>query len=51
MGGMFTTVKVRDNLKRGDYNDPGWYRTPSGTVASRISRDPEFGDPPRNKPE
>jgi FtsP/CotA-like multicopper oxidase with cupredoxin domain len=33
MGGMFTVVKVRENLKRGDYNDPGWYRHPKGTVA------------------
>ncbi|BBK41414.1 exported copper oxidase [Allostella vacuolata] len=33
MGGMFTTVKVRDDLARGDYRDPGWYRHPAGTVA------------------
>ena len=33
MGGMFTTVKVRDDLKAGDYADPGWYRHPPGTVA------------------
>jgi hypothetical protein len=33
MGGMFTTVKVRKGLARGDYADPGWYRQPAGTVA------------------
>jgi manganese oxidase len=33
MGGMFTVVKVRDGLKPGDYNDPGWYQHPKGTVA------------------
>jgi len=49
MGGMFTTVKVRDNLKSGDYKDPGWYRAPAGTVASRISSDPNFGNPIRPK--
>ena len=49
MGGMFTTVKVRDNLKPGDYNDPGWYDAPKGTVAARVSSDPDFGTPPRRK--
>ncbi len=33
MGGMFTVLKVREGLKRGDYSDPGWYRHPAGTVA------------------
>ena len=50
MGGMFTTVKVRDDLAKGDYSDPGWYRNPRGTVASRISSDPNFGNPVRRKP-
>lgn len=49
MGGMFTTVKVRDNLKPGDYNDPGWYNAPKGTVAARVSSDPNFGNPVRRK--
>jgi hypothetical protein len=31
MGGMFTVVKVRDNLK--GYQDPGWYENPRGTLA------------------
>jgi FtsP/CotA-like multicopper oxidase with cupredoxin domain len=47
MGGMFTVVKVRDNLKRGDYSDPGWYPNPKGTVSRLASRDPDFGDPVR----
>ena len=46
MGGMFTTVKVRDDLKPGDYRDPGWYNAPKGTVAARVSSDPNFGNPP-----
>jgi FtsP/CotA-like multicopper oxidase with cupredoxin domain len=33
MGGMFTVVKVREGLPRGDYRDPGWYKHPPGTVA------------------
>ncbi|MEX2517689.1 MAG: copper oxidase [Gammaproteobacteria bacterium] len=38
MGGMFTTVKVRDDLAREDYQDPGWYRNPPGSVAYKLSR-------------
>ena len=45
MGGMFTVVKVRDDLARGDYRDPGWYRHPQGTVARRVSQDPDYGSP------
>jgi FtsP/CotA-like multicopper oxidase with cupredoxin domain len=33
MGGMFTTVKIRKDLARDDYRDPGWYRHPAGTTA------------------
>jgi hypothetical protein len=33
MGGMFSVVKVRDDLRAGDYRDPGPYRHPHGTVA------------------
>jgi FtsP/CotA-like multicopper oxidase with cupredoxin domain len=33
MGGMFSVVKVREGLARGDYKDPGWYKHPPGTVA------------------
>jgi len=32
MGGMFTILKVRDELP-GDGSDPGWYKSPPGTVA------------------
>jgi FtsP/CotA-like multicopper oxidase with cupredoxin domain len=33
MGGMFSMVKVRENLARNDYKDPGSYQHPKGTVA------------------
>lgn len=33
MGGMFTVVKIRADLARGDYRDPGWYRPPTDRVA------------------
>ena len=36
MGGLFTVVKVRDELKSYD-EDPGWYRHPPGTVAVKAS--------------
>jgi FtsP/CotA-like multicopper oxidase with cupredoxin domain len=35
MGGMFTVVKVRDQLQSYD-QDPGWYKHPKGTVAYRL---------------
>jgi hypothetical protein len=35
MGGMFTIVKVREGIT--SYEDPGWYRNPAGTVASRAT--------------
>ena len=37
MGGMFTTVKVREDLARNDYKDPGWYKHPAGTVAYELA--------------
>ena len=37
MGGMFTVVKIRDDLSPGDYRDPGWYDHPPGTVAWKAS--------------
>ena len=49
MGGMFTVIKVRDDLAAGDYSDPGWYPNPKGTVARRVSSDPDYGSPPRRK--
>ena len=36
MGGMFTVVKVRDDLAPGDFGDPGWYDAPAGTVARAV---------------
>ncbi len=32
MGGMFTVLKVREDLQAGE--EPGWYENPPGTVAS-----------------
>jgi hypothetical protein len=43
MGGMFTILKVRDGIT--NYDDPGWYQNPPGTVASPIS-----GSDSPNKP-
>ncbi len=36
MGGMFTVLKVRDDLAPGDFRDPGWYAHPPGTQARRV---------------
>ncbi|HSC28550.1 MAG TPA: hypothetical protein VLD67_14825, partial [Vicinamibacterales bacterium] len=36
MGGLFTIIKVRDQLTSYD-SDPGWYRHPAGTVAVKAS--------------
>jgi len=36
MGGMFTVMKVREDLAPGDYRDPGWYKHPPGTVAYAV---------------
>jgi len=50
MGGMFTVVKVRHDLARGDFRDPGWYAAPTGTTAHVVSEDPDFGSPVRRHP-
>ena len=47
MGGMFTTVKVRDHIQPGDYTDPGWYQAPPNSVAKRISAAATLAAPPR----
>jgi hypothetical protein len=47
MGGMFTVMKVRDGIARGDYKDPGWYQHPAGTVAYEWSGE---APPPRRQP-
>jgi hypothetical protein len=38
MGGMFTILKVRDQLPA-DGSDPGWYQSPPGTLAEPASAD------------
>ena len=51
MGGMFSLVKVRDDVRRGDFADPGWYRHPPGTVAREFTGTAdELGEPPRARP-
>ena len=45
MGGMFTTVKIREGLARNDYKDPGWYKHPKGSVAYAFNGAAE--EPPR----
>ena len=37
MGGMFTVLKVREGIT--NYEDPGWYQHPAGTVADVASDD------------
>lgn len=36
LGGMFTVMKVREDLAPNDYKDPGWYKHPEGTVAHAV---------------
>jgi len=38
MGGMYTNLKVRENLESYD-KDPGWYQDPPGTLASLATKD------------
>lgn len=47
MGGMFTVVKVRDELPDDGASDPGWYDAPAESIARRMSVDPDFGAPHR----
>ncbi|WP_374258865.1 multicopper oxidase family protein [Aquabacterium sp.] len=39
MGGMFSVIKVRDHLRKGDYRDPGDYAHPPGTLAREVHVD------------
>ena len=39
MGGMFTTVKIREGQARNDYKDPGYFKHPKGTVAREVIND------------
>ena len=48
MGGMFSVIKVRDDVKPGSYADPGWYRHPQGTVAYEYTG--QVPEPSRSKP-
>jgi FtsP/CotA-like multicopper oxidase with cupredoxin domain len=51
MGGLFTIVKVRENLT--SYDDPGWYENPPGTLATLASNEDlqrDLGELPRVKP-
>ncbi|MGA8481506.1 MAG: copper oxidase [Chthoniobacterales bacterium] len=51
MGGMFTIVKVRENLT--SYDDPGWYENPPGTLATLASNEDlqrDLGQIPETKP-
>jgi len=54
MGGMFSVVKVREDLAREDYRDPGPYQFPHGSVAYEIdapaSEPPRRDDPATAKP-
>jgi manganese oxidase len=45
MGGMFTVMKVREDLAAGDYKDPGPYKFPPGSIAYEITGD--AGSAPR----
>ena len=45
MGGMFSVVKVRDNVARGDFKDPGPYRHPAGTLVREYTA--EMPETPR----
>ena len=37
MGGMFTVMKIREEMARDDYRDPGPYQFPQGTVAYEVA--------------
>jgi hypothetical protein len=46
MGGMFTVMKVREDLAPNDYKDPGPYKNPPGTVAYEVNV-AQAGEPAR----
>ena len=39
MGGMFTVFKVRSGIS--SYDDPGWYKHPTGTLAKKVAGAPK----------
>ncbi|HEY9028611.1 MAG TPA: copper oxidase [Burkholderiaceae bacterium] len=47
MGGMFSVVKVRDDVRPGDYRDPGWFKHPAGSVPSEYTAGDDDGAVPR----
>ena len=49
MGGMFTVMKVREELAPNDYKDPGPYKNPPGTVAYEVDAS-AAGEPPQQQP-
>lgn len=49
MGGMFTVMKIREDLARDDYRDPGPYRFPKGTVAYEVTA--PATEPARQQPD
>jgi FtsP/CotA-like multicopper oxidase with cupredoxin domain len=51
MGGMFSMLKVRRGLKRGDYTDPGWFQHPPGTVAREVGDAPPATSAPAPAPQ
>jgi manganese oxidase len=48
MGGMFTVLKVHDDVKPGDYRDPGWYKQPTGTQAWEWAGTPVPAERPKS---
>ena len=47
MGGMFSMLKVRADLKPGDYSDPGWFQHPAGHQAFEYTGElPEISEGP-----
>jgi manganese oxidase len=47
MGGMFTVVKIRQDLAANDFRDPGAYRHPADSVAYEV-KDQAAAAPQRN---
>jgi FtsP/CotA-like multicopper oxidase with cupredoxin domain len=47
MGGMFSVLKVRDNVARGDFTDPGPFAHPIGTLAREYAG--ELDEPARQQ--
>ena len=50
MGGMFSVVKVRDDVRAGDYRDPGWFEHPAGTVPSEYTAEDDGAAPRAAQP-